>query len=155
MNNDRNRAVSAGEITQYLPNPQPSKLVTSFLRQSSDRAIFAPSGRIRLSVLGITSLPTLIVRAAENVTVEARNWRIGRVPSRLVDATHVSTIYYQELAGMDKLYDLKTDPHEMRNLIDQPRAGKALDRMRLSWHDCRKRRQQRSPPEPSSEEKLI
>ena len=39
-------------------------------------------------------------------------------------------IHYQELAGMDELYDLKTDPYEMRNLVNQPRAGKALDRMK-------------------------
>lgn len=31
---------------------------------------------------------------------------------------------------MDELYDLKTDPYEMKNLIGQPRAGKALYEMK-------------------------
>jgi N-acetylglucosamine-6-sulfatase len=35
-------------------------------------------------------------------------------------------IHYLELQGMDELYDLKTDPYEMKNLIDQPGAKKAL-----------------------------
>ena len=37
-------------------------------------------------------------------------------------------IHYLELEGMDELYDLKTDPYEMKNLIHQPGAAKALDR---------------------------
>jgi N-acetylglucosamine-6-sulfatase len=36
-------------------------------------------------------------------------------------------IRYLELKGMDELYDLKTDPYEMKNLIDQPGAKTALD----------------------------
>jgi N-acetylglucosamine-6-sulfatase len=35
-------------------------------------------------------------------------------------------IHYLELEGMDELYDLKTDPYEMKNLIAQPGAKKAL-----------------------------
>jgi N-acetylglucosamine-6-sulfatase len=35
-------------------------------------------------------------------------------------------IHYLELQGMDELYDLKTDPYEMKNLIAQPGAKKAL-----------------------------
>jgi len=35
-------------------------------------------------------------------------------------------IHYLELEDMDELYDLKTDPYEMQNLIHQPRAEKAL-----------------------------
>ncbi len=38
-------------------------------------------------------------------------------------------IHYLELKGMDELYDLKTDPYEMKNLIDEPGAKKALDEM--------------------------
>jgi N-acetylglucosamine-6-sulfatase len=40
-------------------------------------------------------------------------------------------VHYLELDGMDELYDLKTDPYEMKNLINQPGAEKALDKMRL------------------------
>ncbi len=39
-------------------------------------------------------------------------------------------IHYLELEGMDELYDLKTDPYEMKNLIDQPGAKKALDKIK-------------------------
>ncbi len=39
-------------------------------------------------------------------------------------------IHYLELEGMDELYDLKTDPYEMKNLIHQPGAAKALDEMK-------------------------
>lgn len=39
-------------------------------------------------------------------------------------------IHYLELEGMDELYDLKTDPYEMKNLIHHPGAAKALDEMK-------------------------
>jgi len=39
-------------------------------------------------------------------------------------------IHYLELQGMDELYDLKTDPYEMKNLINQPDAKKARDEMK-------------------------
>jgi N-acetylglucosamine-6-sulfatase len=35
-------------------------------------------------------------------------------------------IHYFELQGMDELYDLKTDPYELKNLIDHPGAASAL-----------------------------
>jgi N-acetylglucosamine-6-sulfatase len=39
-------------------------------------------------------------------------------------------IHYLELAGMDELYDLKTDPYEMKNLIHQSSAANALAEMK-------------------------
>jgi N-acetylglucosamine-6-sulfatase len=39
-------------------------------------------------------------------------------------------IHYLELKGMDELYDLKNDPFEMKNLINQPRGKKALEEMK-------------------------
>lgn len=38
-------------------------------------------------------------------------------------------IRYLELKGMDELYDLKTDPYEMKNLFNDPDAAKQLYRM--------------------------
>ena len=35
-------------------------------------------------------------------------------------------IRYPELEGMDELYDLRADPHELKNLIRQPDARSAL-----------------------------
>ena len=39
-------------------------------------------------------------------------------------------IQYVELKGMDELYDLKSDPYELKNLIDEPTARKPLDDMK-------------------------
>jgi N-acetylglucosamine-6-sulfatase len=39
-------------------------------------------------------------------------------------------IRYLELEGMDELYDLRSDPYEMKNLINQPSAQKALGEMK-------------------------
>jgi N-acetylglucosamine-6-sulfatase len=39
-------------------------------------------------------------------------------------------IRYLELEGMDELYDLKADPYEMKNLINQPDAAKAREEMK-------------------------
>lgn len=39
-------------------------------------------------------------------------------------------IHYLELDEMDELYDLKTDPYEMKNLIHQPCAAKTLAEMK-------------------------
>jgi N-acetylglucosamine-6-sulfatase len=39
-------------------------------------------------------------------------------------------IHYVELKGMDELYDLQTDPFEMKNLVHHPGAAKALNEMK-------------------------
>ena len=39
-------------------------------------------------------------------------------------------IQYVDLNGMDELYDLKTDPYELKNLINEPSARKPLDEMK-------------------------
>ena len=39
-------------------------------------------------------------------------------------------IHYLELDGMDELYDLKSDPYEMRNLINNSNAKNALEEMK-------------------------
>jgi N-acetylglucosamine-6-sulfatase len=39
-------------------------------------------------------------------------------------------IHYLELEGMDELYNLKTDPYEMKNLIHQSSAAGALNEMK-------------------------
>ena len=38
-------------------------------------------------------------------------------------------IRYTDLEGMDELYDLEVDPHEMNNLIDSPDAAQLLEDM--------------------------
>ena len=39
-------------------------------------------------------------------------------------------IHYLELNGMDELYDLKADPFELKNVINEPTSRKALDEMK-------------------------
>ena len=39
-------------------------------------------------------------------------------------------IHYVDLAGMDELYDLETDPYEMKNLIAAPQAQPALQELK-------------------------
>jgi N-acetylglucosamine-6-sulfatase len=39
-------------------------------------------------------------------------------------------IHYFELDGMDELYDLKTDPYEMTNLINQPDKSKLVEELK-------------------------
>ena len=39
-------------------------------------------------------------------------------------------IHYLELSGMDELYDLKSYPYEMNNLIKDPLAAGALAEMK-------------------------
>lgn len=39
-------------------------------------------------------------------------------------------IHYFELEGMDKLYDLKADPFEMKNIINQPEVTETLSMMK-------------------------
>ena len=53
-----------------------------------------------------------------------------RVPTwQAVRTDRWNYIHYTELEGMDELYDLKADPHELHNLIADPKAAGALQRM--------------------------
>jgi N-acetylglucosamine-6-sulfatase len=56
-----------------------------------------------------------------------RVWQMGY---KAVRTRRWKYIHYLELKGMDELYDLQTDPYEMKNLIHQPGAAKALDEMK-------------------------
>jgi N-acetylglucosamine-6-sulfatase len=60
-------------------------------------------------------------------TVFPRVKNMGYVAVR---TTKHKYIEYQELEGMNELYDLEMDPYEQKNLIDAPDARGALDRMR-------------------------
>ena len=64
--------------------------------------------------------------------------RVNKMGYKAVRTDRWKYIHYLELDGMDELYDLKSDPFEMKNVIDDPRAAKALadmkkqmDRLRL------------------------
>jgi arylsulfatase A-like enzyme len=56
--------------------------------------------------------------------------RIAQMGYQAVRNGRWKYIHYLELEGMDELYDLQTDPYEMRNLIHQPGAEKALAEMK-------------------------
>jgi arylsulfatase A-like enzyme len=53
-------------------------------------------------------------------------------------------IHYLELNGMDELYDLKTDPYEMKNLVDQPGSQRALALMKTEMERLLKKTNARS-----------
>ncbi len=48
-------------------------------------------------------------------------------------------IQYQDLPGMDELYDLKKDPFEMKNLVNDSSAGKAFKEMKAEMAKLQKR----------------
>jgi arylsulfatase A-like enzyme len=50
-------------------------------------------------------------------------------------------ISYSDLKGMDELYDLKTDPYEMKNLINDPGAQSMLTKMQAELQKLRKEAQ--------------
>ena len=47
-------------------------------------------------------------------------------------------IHYHELEGMDELYDLKTDPYELKNLIHQPGVARTLAELKQEMGRLRK-----------------
>ena len=54
-----------------------------------------------------------------------------RTPTwQAVRTTHWKFIHYVDVEGMDELYDLAADPHEMRNLIDDPASRPALETLK-------------------------
>ena len=56
--------------------------------------------------------------------------RILKMGYRAVRNKRWKYIHYLELEGMDELYDLKNDPYEMKNLINEPGSHKARDEMK-------------------------
>ena len=56
--------------------------------------------------------------------------RIRKMGYKAVRNERWKYIHYFELEGMDELYDLRSDPFEMKNIINQPDAAEALNRMK-------------------------
>ena len=56
--------------------------------------------------------------------------RIQKMGYKAVRTERYKYIHYLELDGMDELYDLKADPYEMKNIINQRDAAKALEDMK-------------------------
>jgi N-acetylglucosamine-6-sulfatase len=56
--------------------------------------------------------------------------RVLRMGYKAVRSGRWKYIHYLELDGMDELYDLESDPYEMKNVIAQPGAARALDEMK-------------------------
>ena len=56
--------------------------------------------------------------------------RIRQMGYKAVRHERWKYIHYVELDGMDELYDLRSDPYEMRNVINQPGAAKTLEQMK-------------------------
>jgi len=56
--------------------------------------------------------------------------RINQMGYKAVRNARWKYIHYLELPGMDELYDLKTDPYELKNVIDDPASAKALTELK-------------------------
>jgi N-acetylglucosamine-6-sulfatase len=56
--------------------------------------------------------------------------RISQMGYKAVRNERWKYIHYLELNGMDELYDLKSDPYEMKNVIKERGAEKALQQMK-------------------------
>lgn len=56
--------------------------------------------------------------------------RINQMGYRAVRTARWKLINYTDLAGMDELYDLETDPYEMENLARDAASGATLQQMR-------------------------
>lgn len=56
--------------------------------------------------------------------------RISQMGYKAVRNRQWKYIHHIELEGMDELYNLKTDPYEIKNMIHQPGAARALDQMK-------------------------
>ncbi len=52
--------------------------------------------------------------------------RVSQMGYKAVRTARWKYIHYLELPGMDELYDLKSDPYELKNLIDDPASVKPL-----------------------------
>lgn len=58
--------------------------------------------------------------------------RIDRMGYQAVRTSRWKLIHYTELIGMDELYDLESDPYEMKNLAGDPKAKATLEMMRVN-----------------------
>ena len=67
----------------------------------------------------------------ESILAEYFNEPNYRIPGwQAVRTKRWKYIHYTELEGMDELYDLQDDPHELKNLIKDPGVGARLKEMR-------------------------
>ena len=58
--------------------------------------------------------------------------RIRNMGYKAVRTLRHKYIHYTDLDGMDELYDLKNDPYEMNNLIDDPRLWATLEKLKAN-----------------------
>lgn len=118
------------------------------VRAGSRPAQFALTADIAPTMLDLARAPALATQGASLAPVLAgRNpkWRdrflieyysdtvfprIRNMGYRAVRGERWKYIHYRELEGADELYDLREDPFEQRNAIEDPRAAGALARAR-------------------------
>jgi N-acetylglucosamine-6-sulfatase len=98
-------------------------------------ALDAAGVKIPASIHGRSLVPLMQGRA--------RNWRTSFVAEYYAEKNYPRTptwhgvrnerwkyVRYDELQGMDELYDLKSDPYEMKNLIEDPSFKATLESLK-------------------------
>lgn len=56
--------------------------------------------------------------------------RVFKMGYKAIRTERYKYIHYTDLEGMDELYDLKSDPYEMKNVIDDPAAQATLGKLK-------------------------
>lgn len=65
--------------------------------------------------------------------------RMNKMGYRAIRTTRWKYIHYTELDGMDELYDLQSDPYEMKNLINHSTSARPLDELKRELQRLLKR----------------
>jgi uncharacterized sulfatase len=112
----------------------------------------APGDVQGASIRGLVEGGDMPVHDGVALEYHSSNW--GERPAPLRGWRTEDWKYVETLGGDDELYDLRADPLEARNLIGDPAARDARERMRRALHDWLERTGDRWPNVPIPEREV-